>query len=63
MDGVSLLTWISWSAMSTAKLLRWLQEQTVCVLLESTMTHPCGDQAPPLLAGSQYTQTCWASLF
>lgn len=32
--------------MSTAKLVRWLQEQVVCVLLVSSSLQPCDDHCP-----------------
>lgn len=48
--------------MSTAKLLRWLQEHTVYLALDSTTLQPRGDHVPPSSEESQNTQV-WLDSF
>lgn len=48
--------------MSTAKLLRWLQEHTVYLEFDSTVLQPRGDHVPPSAEASQNTQVWFNSL-
>lgn len=47
--------------MSTAKLLRWLQEHTVYSEFESTVLQPRGDHVPPSSEESQNAQVWFDS--
>lgn len=58
----TVLTSMSRSAMSTAKLLRWLQEHTVRSALDSTTLQPLGDHVPPYIEEFQNTQV-WLHSF